>query len=305
MSSYLREAVLASPSILFSARPHHHLSLSDWNPVATTAMSRAWLPTFMSGRSSTAPQQAVEDDDWSDISSIGDSPTGSNSSNRPSDGSIDADTKARLLSNMPSIFSTALPPCGLHPQCAFENVNNRLRKLWLQQSHDPALRVTTIDICKIVSDELDAEDKDFPHGTLRLTKSRRPWRLEGVFKYELLWSRWFIREAEIQERLPQMNEAEVDRQDFMDRLYPIPKELRIIVKDKINKKGILSQWKAWGRVKRGLPPVTEQPDVPVTKEDMSLGGVVREALTNVNNPPPSSENEISPEPAFVTDARET
>ncbi|KAI8940860.1 hypothetical protein NX059_002121 [Plenodomus lindquistii] len=249
-------------------------------------------------------EEAAEDDDWSDISSNDDSPDSSNSNSRLSAGSVDAVTKAELLSSMPSLFSADLPPCGLHPQCAFENINNRLRKLWLQKSHNPTVTVCILDLCKLVHDNLDDENQEHPQGTLRLTKSRRPWRLEGVFYYELLWSKWFIREAEIQERLPHMNEGELDSQAFMDRLHPIPKELRLTVKDRVNKEGILELWKAWGRAKRGLPPVVEAPDVPVITEDMSLGGVIREALTNANNPHPEPVDITRMEIGLITAARE-
>lgn len=267
-------------------------------------MRKSWLPSFMSNSPSAAPQQAADDDDWSDVASVDESLGGSKGSNRLSDGGIDAETKARTSSNIPSIFSTALPPCGMHPQCAFENVNNRLRKLWLRQSHNnPAINMSTVDICKLVHDELEAEDKEFPQGTLTLAKSRRPWRLESVFKYELLWSKWFIREAEIQERLSGMDSGEREIQNLMDRMYPMPKEL-CFVKNRANEKGIHALWLAWARGKRGWLPLDESLDLPLTMENVSLGGTVREPWADMDHSCHGSENSQILEPALATDARE-
>lgn len=191
----------------------------------------------------------AEDDDWSEISSVGEGPKGS-------DSSIDAESKAKSLSNIPSIFSTTLPPCGLHPQCAFENVNERLRKLWIEKSRDPAVTVSILDICKKVHEELWLEDYEYPHGSLLFTKSRQPWRLESVFRYEILWSQWFIREAEIQEDLPQMTEAERRTHRSSLRLNPVPSELRLFTRNKPIKWGLKKQWSTWRHDKRGIEEPT-------------------------------------------------
>jgi hypothetical protein len=53
-----------------------------------------------------------------------------------------------------------------------------------------------------------------------------------------------------------MTEKELDKQEFLEKLYPIPKELDIHVKNNLNKEWVLNLWKAWHHQKRGTEPQT-------------------------------------------------
>jgi hypothetical protein len=103
-------------------------------------------------------------------------------------------------------------------------------------------------------EDLDAEAEESPPSSELGTKKRQPWRREDVFRYELCWARYFVREAELFERRTEMTEQELDEQHFMDRLYPIPKDLKIYLKNNLNKKRVLELWKTWHHKKRGTMP---------------------------------------------------
>lgn len=175
-----------------------------------------------------------------------------------------------LTTAVPSIFNTDLPPCGLHPQIAFENVNKLLRKDWLEHTNDTASTVSILGICERLLRDLKAEQQRRPCDSLRFTGTRRPWRLENVFRYELYWSQYFVREAEIQEKLAVMGEEERATQESGDRTRPIPKELRLAVKNKDLEGEILKQWNAWRRTKRGNLAAIEDSEVQIATEAMSL-----------------------------------
>jgi hypothetical protein len=154
---------------------------------------------------------------------------------------------------VPTLLSTDLPPCGYIPQIAYGNVVRRLRKVWLERANQHTDNIPLLDICNWVRGGLEAEAEDSPVGKERGTKARRPWRREDVFDYELRWARYFVREVEAFEKRPKMTEAELDKQDFMDKMFPIPKELSLYVKNNLNKKWVLDMWKAWHHKKRGTP----------------------------------------------------
>jgi hypothetical protein len=65
---------------------------------------------------------------------------------------------------------------------------------------------------------------------------------------------YFMREADKLEKGPRMNEAELDKQEFMEKLFPIPKELGIFVKNNLNKESVMGMWRAWHHKKRGTEP---------------------------------------------------
>jgi hypothetical protein len=157
---------------------------------------------------------------------------------------------------VPSLFDDELPPCGLIPQIAYENIVRRLRKLWLQRASDHPVNIHITDICKEVTEDLCTEAEHQPIDSQLGTKARRPWRRENIFKYEISWATYFIREADLFENRPKMNEQELDKQEFMEKLFPIPKELGIYVKNNLNKEWVFGKWRAWHHKKRR----TEQQD---------------------------------------------
>jgi len=151
---------------------------------------------------------------------------------------------------VPALLHDQLPPCGLYPQVAYENVIRRLRKIWFQRAVQDANNVPVVEICNWILQDLRIEAEDSPPGTECGTKQRQPWRREDVFRYEICWTQYFVREAEVLEMRATMSEEELEKQDFRDKLHPIPKELDIYIKKSCNKKTVLDSWKAWHQMKR-------------------------------------------------------
>jgi hypothetical protein len=102
---------------------------------------------------------------------------------------------------MPSLFGDDLPPCGLIPQLAYENVVHRLRKLWLQRAVNHPVNIHVLDLCKQAAQELSNEADDQPIDSQRGTKARTPWRREDVFNYEISWVVYFMWEADMLEKV--------------------------------------------------------------------------------------------------------
>jgi hypothetical protein len=103
----------------------------------------------------------------------------------------------------------------------------------------------------LILDDLKAEEEKTSAGKEAGTKNRTPWRREIVFQYELRWAKYFVREAETVEKRAKMTEKQLDKQDFMDKMFPIPKELKIYVNNKKNQKMVSDLWKDWHHKKRG------------------------------------------------------
>jgi hypothetical protein len=137
-------------------------------------------------RKRSADDEQEEDEEWSDIGSEdskSNTRTETNDSPRRGERVYTQEERA-LLPYMPTLFSDDLPPCGLIPQIAYENVVQRLRKLWLQRAVDHPVNIHVLDLCKQVAEELSEEADDQPVDSQLGTKARRPWRRENVFKYE-------------------------------------------------------------------------------------------------------------------------
>jgi hypothetical protein len=113
---------------------------------------------------------------------------------------------------VPTLFSTALPPCGLVPQLAYENIVHRLRALWLSRSQNPSANLSVTSLCRVILADLKTEE-DQP-----ISQALKPWRRSSVFAYEVRWARYFVREAETMDKRPTMTEKQADKQDFMDRM---------------------------------------------------------------------------------------
>jgi hypothetical protein len=153
---------------------------------------------------------------------------------------------------MPSLFSTSLPPCGLEIQIAYQNMIHRLRLSWLRHiaQTQSAVGVPLVSLCTDIKRHLEREQNRHPIGSLHKSGDRIPWRRENVFRFELRWADYFVREAEMLQRWPNLNGAEREKQQLTSRLYPIPKELRIVVWKKENMKEVMKMWNMWNEEKR-------------------------------------------------------
>jgi hypothetical protein len=96
---------------------------------------------------------------------------------------------------VPSLFGVDLPPCNAEIQIAYENVVNLLRFRWLDQHG----QTDAVDLCHAVKTELTNQNFMYPAFSIKgKYKKRKPWRRENVFKYELRWIDYFIKEAQAQ-----------------------------------------------------------------------------------------------------------
>jgi hypothetical protein len=159
---------------------------------------------------------------------------------------MDPSLETYLLHDMPSLFSYKLPPCGLELQVSYQNVLHRLRRVWLHHAADPTTDTSILDICKLIKSHLEQEHRIQPLGT----GPRYPWRRDNVFKYELKWAGYFVREAELMQSWPELNQKQKDRQDLTHKMRPIPKELGIVIKRKENWNSVLDMWVTWNDAKR-------------------------------------------------------
>ncbi|KAL6160423.1 hypothetical protein ACJBU6_01762 [Exserohilum turcicum] len=159
-----------------------------------------------------------------------------------------------LLPYMPPLFSKDLPPCGLHPQVAYEDVVHRLRKAWLLCAKQNPANIPLLAICKSVLDEYKTEAIDSPPGTEAGTKERKPWRRERIFQWEISWAKYFVREVETLASRASMTEEEKEQEDYILDLCPVPQELYIYVKNKANRNELLEMWRAWQKKKRTPGP---------------------------------------------------
>ena len=140
---------------------------------------------------------------------------------------------------MPSLFSTTLPPCGYDLQLAYQNVLHRIRTLYL--SSPPSTPLSTL--IHTISTALTTESI--------LPPMYRPYRRPPVFTNELRWIKYFAREASVREKWGNMSADERDKQRFLDRMYPVPKELGVVVRLRRNGRGGRGGWEEWGVGKRG------------------------------------------------------
>lgn len=229
---------------------------------------KAWIPTFWSR---DVPEQSLQPKSpakvVANIDNSNEMPEEDNWSDATSEDSIDFEVKSKLLLQstasapfcqrseltiaVPSLFGQDLPPCGPIQQVAYANVNKRLRKLWLQHINDQSDDNPILSICIRVRNDLEAEANEFPSGNQLGTKKRKPWRRKIVFEYEYRWSKYFLREAEMQQMIHETNKAQLEEQVFLDGVYPIPKELHMVVKDRLNKIMVQEAWKTWNAKKRG------------------------------------------------------
>ncbi|PSN71598.1 hypothetical protein BS50DRAFT_570925 [Corynespora cassiicola Philippines] len=189
------------------------------------------------------------DDEWYDTaSSEGNSPV-KHSSMADGESSVvsvkplSPDEEARLLPFVPSLFAKDLPPCGPEIQVAYENVNGRLRELWLFHRG----RLTAVEVTQAVKEELNNQNFMYPAHTLKgEVKLRKPWRRESVFQYEMRWIEYFVRDAQAQDPAL-MTESEI-----LDRKKEslIPAVLGLTTKHP----AVLTMWEGWHEKKRAKTP---------------------------------------------------
>ena len=192
---------------------------------------------------------------------------------------------------MPSLLGKDLPPCGLNPQVAYENVNARLRKRWIYFRG----KKTASDVCQVVKDDLDNQNFLFPAFSVpsaigRSKQQRTPWRREAVFSYEVRWIDYFLREAQAMEP---MTESELIAHAEQPS---IPKELGL----RCDEKDVLALWDAWHAKKRAPSPLV--PGVDTGSNNGAGSGQVSEIPIRLKNPVASG---LLGETAVVDEDEET
>jgi hypothetical protein len=160
---------------------------------------------------------------------------------------LDPTLAAQRLTTMPALLSAALPPCGLELQIAYQNVIHRLRLLWLQT---PA-PTTLLSLCETIDLALAHENA---------SSRPTPWRRATVFAHELRWIKYFVREAAVAEEWGNMTTEEKRKQELIERMYTMPKELGINFRKKENRKRMLELWEAWNAEKRADRSQLEEND---------------------------------------------
>ena len=194
---------------------------------------------------------------------------------------------------MPSLFGVDLPPCNAEIQVAYENVVTVLRSRWLNQRG----RVAAIDLCNAMKTDLTNQNFMYPAFSIKgKYKKRKPWRRENVFKYELRWIEYFVREAQAQ--CPDlMTESEI-----MERRKEAsaPGVLGFNLADWPDVRNLWDEWHVKKRAKTLAMP--ERPDTPLA-DDLPKEDVLEEAKTNgdakesLPNSTDSNATAVQPTPA--------
>lgn len=150
----------------------------------------------------------------------------------------------------PALLSLVLPPCGLLFQVAYSNIVHRLRNDWVahvashtDNSHDST---SVRDICKSLRLVLRAESNAHPPGASAGTGARQPWRREEVFQFEMMWIRYFVREAETMRDFRRMSEKRRVAVKAQMEQSVVPKELSMDV----TQPDVKQLWVEWQNGKR-------------------------------------------------------
>jgi hypothetical protein len=147
---------------------------------------------------------------------------------------------------MPPLFSKTFPPSGYDLQLAHQNVIHRLRRMYLSS---PAT-TTPLQLIQILSTHL-ASERPTPNAAMRGKLQLYPYRRPSVFAVEVKWVAYFVREAGVLERWEGMTGQERQKQGFAWRLYPVPRELGIIIRKAGNARRVRDTWAEWCKEKRG------------------------------------------------------
>lgn len=152
---------------------------------------------------------------------------------------------------VPPLFGCELPPCGLMPQIAYQNVVQRLRKWWLLRAKETPTEISLTYICEKVFDDLLDESEKLPFGKANNTTRRTPWRREQVFKFEPCWAHYFVLEArQMNERSSTTAMKQETRDAHPEAEYGIPMTLGIHVKNPANREHVCHLWREWHKKKR-------------------------------------------------------
>ncbi|KAH5027817.1 hypothetical protein HBI64_203220 [Parastagonospora nodorum] len=150
-----------------------------------------------------------------------------------------------------TLFTLALPPCGLEIQLAYQNIVHSLRRRWLRAAaDDPATKPTALDIALSLKSDLDDEAVIHPPGSLAHTKTRRPWRRENVFNFEIRWAAYFVREAEVEKGWGKTDAEERRKVEYSQLRDLIPQELGVAVRRRGNVEDVYALWREWHAGKR-------------------------------------------------------
>ncbi|CAI6333483.1 unnamed protein product [Periconia digitata] len=145
-----------------------------------------------------------------------------------------------LMKKVPPLLNKDLPPCAPALQVAYENVNNKLRALWLQYEGKKSLE----ELCRMVHQNFVSEKS--AHDASKHTVPLVPWRRYLVFQYEIRWAKYFVRESQITEPL---TESELDERHA--ELTLVPKELALFC----YRCDTMAKWEAWHQKKRAFTTI--------------------------------------------------
>lgn len=124
--------------------------------------------------------------------------------------------------------------------------------MWLEEYvNNPHILATLATfVCMEVQDSLEAEELTKPPGSLHGTRKRNPWRREGVFAFEVYWSKYFVREARLMDDWPTLTARQREERINKTAHHIIPFELQIILRKKMNEHRIREWWQEWEKIQR-------------------------------------------------------
>lgn len=228
---------------------------------------------------------AGDDEEWSDISCDDDTPQRSEAHDHESTGKttiappskhLRVILRLNLTSSVPPLLGQDLPPCGPIPQVAYEIVNNQLRELWVKYSDINAPNQTLSSICCLLDVRLNLEAAERAESNQRSDSQGISERGLDILVYKLKWAKYFIREAKTLELRASMSEEELDRQSFRERLYPIPKELDIMLRSSAYRKSVFAMWRDWHEKKRAAQRQDEDEVICDAQEPVHEGACAQD-----------------------------
>ncbi|KAF2868333.1 hypothetical protein BDV95DRAFT_579618 [Massariosphaeria phaeospora] len=166
-------------------------------------------------------------------------------------GPVTPGDEAALLPYLPALFGNDLPPCGAEVQVAYENVNARLRDIWMANRG----RLAVSDVCQAVQEELANQKFMYPPNSQKgQFKKRKPWRRENVFLFETRWIEYFVEEAAAYAKaMDAMTESEIIN---TKKQSVIPEVLGIHT----DRADVHALWREWHEKKRAKTPAVPDDD---------------------------------------------